>query len=755
MEVSRMIFDLAIMLGVGAFITILFKKLHIPVVLGYIVAGLLIGPYFPLFLTVKSMPSIETWGQIGLIILMFHIGLEFDFTKIRNLGPTPISQAVIKTSGTFIVGYILGRIMTLSQINSVFLGAMLAITSTIVVKKCFEEKIISNEKLEPILTGSLIIEDILAVIIMIILNAVARTQGLSFKHTLIDLGIMFAFLVVWIIIGIFAVPTIVDKLMKYLNGEMLTIFAIGFCFVMAVLSHLIGFSTGLGGFVAGSLLAGTSCKSKIVEATLGVKDIFGAVFFLFVGMQIVPNVVLSEWKFIILIAVIAMIAKLIFSMLGMILAGQDIETSIKAGIAMGPIGEFSFVIASLGISLELMSEKLYPIIVAASVLTIIASPLLMHFADPITAFIEGLIPDKLTAKLNDYTSKMQTKNENGKEWKLVLNDYLKRILIYGSLIFVASFAGCKFFEPWLETVMPARFAKVLAIISILLITAIFAWPMLKFNNANFTYLWINRRANRMPLTCLIFSKFLILIALVGYPIISLFHIEPLIGLILIAAAILLLTRTDFIPDYYLQLENKFIANLSHKTVSSATNRKHWLSEDYNIFSFIVPSASSFTGKSIGKLNWGKYQKVYVAKIKRAKKSLVVPGPRVTLQGGDKVYVIGDDSSLKTFHKTLGLGRIDEVRTLKEFLQGSDPDKNHLLACLAVPVTGEENYAGKTIKHSGIMRDNHTLILGIEKKGRQTILPDPNTRIAIGDILWVIGSEKNLKAIGSRTVGERG
>lgn len=753
MEISQFILDFGIMLGVAAVITIIFKKLHFPVILGYIFAGFLIGPYFPLFMTVKSLYAIENWGEIGIIAMMFYIGLSFDFKKLKSLGATPITASVIKMGGSTLVGYCLGRIAGLGHSSSLILGIIISITSTITVKKCLEGSDKIGDKIQSLLMSSLVIEDIIAVIIMVVLAAIGETAP-STSELAIKLGIMLAFLIVWVLLGAFAIPKLANSLDGHLDREMLTIFAMGLCFVMALASQYIGFGTALGGFVAGSLLSTSSLKDKVSEYTTSIKDVFGAVFFLWVGMKIDPVIITKEWKLIILIVLVSLIAKLIFAILGMLLSGQDISTSIVSGIALAPIGELSFVIASLGIELELLREELFPIIVASAIITIIASPLLIKFVEPLTNGIERILPQKLKNKLNDYTSKMQSEHETSKEWKKVINNWLSSILIYGAIIFCAGFVIAKYLEPFMETIMPDVLAKSLCLLGTILITAIFAWPMMKFHNPDFSYLWLKRRANRLPLSIMIFAKFLILIALLFIPVEMLFDVEPLISLVLVVAVIILLVRTDFIPDYYLTLENKFLSNLS-KTNVNATNKKHWLSEDYNIFSFIVPSASTFTGKSIGKLNWGKYQKVYVAKIKRAKKSLVVPGPRVTLQGGDKVYVIGDDSSLKTFHKTLGLGRIDEVRTLKEFLQGSDSDKEHLLACLAIPVSGEENYAGKTIKRSGIMRDNHVLVLGIEKKGRQTIMPDPNTRIDIGDILWVIGSEKNLKAIGSRTVGERG
>ena len=757
MEVPQLIIDLAIMLSTAAVVTIVFKKLRIPTILGYILAGFLIGPNFPLFLDIGSKTSIETWSEIGVVIILFHIGLEFDFHKIADIGSTAIVSALVKMAGVLFVGYGFGMALGMSVMNSVFLGVMLSISSTVVIQKCLEEMGLIREKFAGLVMGSLVMEDVIAVFMMVILTTMSVSRGGSGGSIALHLFLMLTYLIIWLVLGIFFVPTFLDRVMGLMSDEMLTLLSLGFCFLMALLAQAIGFSMELGAFLAGSFFAGTKYVVRVEHVTAGIKDMFGAIFFLSVGMLVDPAIIAERWTSIVPIAVIAVVAKLFFATIGMTLSGQDIETAVRGGISLAPIGEFSFIIASLGISLGVMEEYLYPVIVAASILTIIFTPVMIRNSDRIVAAVTALIPAQLRRRIDAYTSDDQDAEEHTSEWKIVLKDLFLKIAIYGSIMLVTVIAGCRLLQPLLAGVTGDRASRIIVTVLIYAVMIIFARPYLGVRSVAFTQLWMDRLSNRPPLLVLVMLKFAIMMAIAVTPLILLFNIRGLL-LLLAPAAIFLITRSDFIATYYLQLETRFLANLNQKTMEErggSRDTSHWLEEDYSIFSWIIPEGASYAGKSIKDLAWGRNEAVYVVKIRRGDKRMTMPPARTSLQEGDKVYVIGDRQSLETFSKTIETKEMTAVRTLKNFLDGAYPDEEHALACAAIKVRGTEPYVGKPIRKSGINAKTRCMILGIERGGYATTMPDANMLIEEGDILWIVGANADVSRIASHSVGKAG
>ena len=311
------------MLTTAAVVTIVFKKLRIPTILGYIVAGFLIGPNFPLFMNIESASSVETWSEIGVVIILFHIGLEFDFHKLTEIGSTAIVSAAVKMGGVMLVGYGFGKLAGMSTMNAVFLGAMLSISSTVVIQKCFSEMGLEGEKYTGLVMGSLVMEDVIAVFMMVVLTTISASQTSDGSSMALRMFLMITYLVLWLILGIFFLPTILDRTMGLMSDETLTLLSLGFCFLMGMLAHWLGFSMELGAFIAGSLFAGTRHVHKVERVTAGIKDMFGAIFFLSVGMMVDPGIIAARWTSIVPIAILAVVAKLIFATIGMILSGQD------------------------------------------------------------------------------------------------------------------------------------------------------------------------------------------------------------------------------------------------------------------------------------------------------------------------------------------------------------------------------------------------------------------------------------------------
>lgn len=757
MEVPQLITDLAIMLTTAAIVTIVFRKLRIPAILGYILAGFFISPFFPFFMDVGSKASIETWSEIGVVIILFHIGLEFDFNKLTKIGSTAIVSAAVKMSGVMLVGYGFGMLLHMSVMNSVYLGAMLSISSTVVIQKCFQELGLGGEKYTGLVMGSLVMEDVIAVFMMVILTTMSASQSGGGTATAWRLFLMVAYLVLWLVLGIFLVPTFLDKAMSLMNDETLTLLSLGFCFLMAIFAKWLGFSMELGAFIAGSLFAGTRHIHEVERVTAGIKDMFGAVFFLSVGMMVDPSIIASRWTSIIPIAMIAVIAKLIFATIGMILSGQDMDTALRGGISLAPIGEFSFIIASLGISLGVMDDYLYPVIVASSILTIIATPLLIRHSDAIVGFIGRLIPEKIRDNIRNYTSDERGEEEKTSEWQTVLKDYFTRVGIYGSIMLVLTLICCRYAYPLLSNTAGETAAKWIVTVLIYLMLAFFVRPFMGRRSAAYSQLWVDRLSNRPPLAVMNILKVVILEVIALIPIISFFEIGNILLLLLIPLSVFFLAKSEFIATYYLQLEARFFANLNQKTMDErggARSTQHWLNEDYSIFSFTVPAGTSYAGRSIEQLGWGKNEGVYVVKVKRGERRMPMPSARTVLHPGDKVHVIGDRHSLEAFSKTLGTNEEISIRTLKAFLD-EGYDGENALVCAALQVRGTEPYVEKPIRKSGINARNHCMILGLERDGYATAMPDANMLIKKGDILWIIGTSAHVSRIASRSVGRTG
>ncbi len=757
MEVPQLIIDLAIMLTTAAVVTIVFKKLRIPTILGYIVAGFIIGPHFPLFLEIGSKASVETWSEIGVVIILFHIGLEFDFHKLSEIGSTALVSASVKMGGVMLVGYAFGILAGMSTMNAVFLGAMLSISSTVVIQKCFSEMGLEGEKYTGLVMGSLVMEDVIAVFMMVVLTTISASRTSDSESMALHMFLMITYLVLWLVLGIYFLPTVLDRVMGLMSDETLTLLSLGFCFLMGLLAHMLGFSMELGAFIAGSLFAGTRHVHDVERVTAGIKDMFGAIFFLSVGMMVDPQIIASRWTSIIPIAVLAVVAKLIFATIGMMLSGQDFGTALRGGISLAPIGEFSFIIASLGISLGVMDDYLYPVIVAASILTIIITPVLITNQDRIVSLMEKAVPEKIRRKVRDYTSDRRSEEEHVSEWSTVLRDYFMKVGIYGSIMLVTALAGCRVVYPALAGLTGETAARVIVIVLIYLVLAVFAVPFMGNRSVAFTQLWMNRLANRPPLAVMIIMKIVMLELIALIPVESLLDINNMIIVLLIPLSVFLIARSGFIATYYLQLEARFFANLNQKTMEArggARQRQHWLNEDYSIFSWTVPQEAPYVRKSLEQLDWGRKDAVYVVKVRHGDRRMPMPPARTVLHARDHVHVIGDRQSLETFYKTLGIDEEVNMRTLREFLD-EGYDRDGALACAAISVRGTEPYVGKPIRRSGINARNHCMILGIERDGYASSMPDSNMLIEKGDILWIIGTNANLSRIAAYSVGEAG
>ncbi len=411
MNVEGLISDLAFILILGAVTTLLFKWMRQPVVLGYIVAGFLASPHFEYLPSVTTESNIEFWAQIGIVVLLFSLGLEFSFKKLINAGGSAVVTALIIVSGMMCAGFAIGHLLGFSNINSLFLGGMLSMSSTTIIIKAFNDLGIQHKKFAGLVFAVLIVEDLFAVLMMVILSSIAINNSLQGGEMLFSVTKLVFFLVMWFAVGVFVLPTLLNTCRRYLNSETLLIVSMGLCLGMAVFSVFCGFSLALGAFVMGSILAGTSFAERIERVVSPVKDLFGSVFFISVGMMVDPSVITHYWSPILILSAVVIIGMILFGTFGMLVTGQTLRVAIEAGFSLTQIGEFAFIIATLGMSLGVLDPTIYPIVVAVSVLTTFTTPYFIRLADPFYSFVERLLPilavEEIIEKPKDLANRLE------------------------------------------------------------------------------------------------------------------------------------------------------------------------------------------------------------------------------------------------------------------------------------------------------------------------------------------------------------
>lgn len=414
-EVAPLISDLATILIIAGIITVIFKWLGQPVIVGYIVAGIMAGPSISLFPTVSDQANIKIWADIGVIFLLFAIGLDFSFRKLISVGASAIFSTVIIVCGMMFLGYTAGNAMGFSHTSCIFLGGMLSMSSTAIVFKAFSDMGLLDQKFTGIVLGILIIEDVVAVIMMVVLSTLAvgkHFEGFEMLESILKLA---AFLIFWSALGIYLIPTLLKRLNRFISNEILLTTSLGLCLGMVMIATKAGFSAALGAFVMGSLLAETDKAEEIAHIVQPVKDLFASVFFVSVGMMIDPAMIWEYAVPVFILTALVLCGQVLFGSFGVLLSGQPLKIAIQAGFSLAQVGEFAFIIASLGISLNVMDKYLYPVIVAVSVITTFLTPYMIRLSDPVYCFADRHLPQFL----KDYLTHLFFWNNDHKTSRLL------------------------------------------------------------------------------------------------------------------------------------------------------------------------------------------------------------------------------------------------------------------------------------------------------------------------------------------------
>ena len=574
-ENMNLVEDLALILISAGVITIIFKLLKQPLVLGYIVAGFIVGPHFGLFPTVFDTTSIEEWSEIGIIFLMFALGLEFSFKKLLKMGSTAIIAAATEIVLMIGIGALSGYLMHWSLMECIFLGGMLAMSSTTIIIKAFEDLKLKREPFADLTMVILIIQDIVAIVMMVLLSTAAASQQFHGKEMLTVIAKLLFFLILWFVVGIAIIPTFFRKAKKYINDETLLIISIGLCFGMVVFANYVGFSSALGAFVMGSILCETIEGEHIEKITKGTKDLFGAIFFVSVGMMVDPAILINYWKPILFLTFITLVIKGFISSGSVLVAGESLNVSVKTGFSLSQIGEFAFIIASLGVSLGVLSNYIYPVIVAVSVVTTFTTPYCIRLADPFTRLVERVLPPQTKKALDEYSLVGKTNRTPG-AWGTILKKSLLRTAIFGILCFSITFLAFQYFYPFMTKLLSGHMPETLinSINAVILLTFIspFLYGLMSNNHSTqslYAQLWKEGQLNRVGIVAWTVLR----IILAGFFVMAIlsksFRFTKFVIFLMAIAIVFLFLFSRRTLRRFTKIEDNFMNNLNAKEMNAA------------------------------------------------------------------------------------------------------------------------------------------------------------------------------------------
>lgn len=750
-QIPSLISDLSVILISAGLVTLLFKRLKQPVVLGYIVAGILAGPAIKEIPTVTDVESIRIWADIGVIFLLFALGLDFSFKKLMKVGGTAVIGAVTVVIGMMTFGYITGLSLGWGHMNSLFLGGMLSMSSTTIIFKAFDDMGLRNQRFAGVVFGVLIVEDLFAVLLMVLLSTLAvskHVEGMELLDSVVKLGV---FLLFCFVVGIYLIPSFLKKARTFLNDETLLIVSLGLCLGMVMIATKAGFSAALGAFVMGSILAETIEAEHIEQIVKPVKDLFGAIFFVSVGMLIDPAL-LWEYKIpILILTLVVMIGQIVFAGFGVLLSGQTVKVAIQSGFALAQIGEFAFIIASLGLTLRVTDHFLYPIVVAVSVITTFFTPYMIRLAEPTYKIAERIMPESWMRFLDRYSSGSNTIRQKS-AWNKLLKALVRIVGTYTAVTLVLIFIWLRFVAPFIVSKLPGMQGEVISLILILaLISPMLRAIMMKKNHsAEFQQLWQDSKYNRGPLVSLIILRILLCIGLVLLPVAQLLNTAVGIATAIAATVIALVIFSKRLKKQSILMERHFFTNLTAREMENERNApinqkfaSHLLERDLHLADFEIKQNSPSVGKTLKELNFRQKCNVNVVTIIRGNKRINIPGGNEQLFPFDKLVVVGADDDLLKFRQY-----IDEryKESQKDLQRTREVNMEQFL------ISENSGLIGRTILESGIRDKSACLVIGIERGNRSIKNPPPSTVFEQGDIVWIVGEhEKVVRLSEGKTV----
>lgn len=743
-EIPHLIQDLALILMVAGLVTLLFKKLRQPLVLGYIVAGFLVSPHMPYLMSVVDKADIQTWADIGVMFLLFSLGLDFSFKKILKMGMAPVIAALTIIFCMMALGTGVGTMFGWSRMNCLFLAGMLAMSSTTIIYKALDDLGLRQQRFAGLVMSVLILEDVLAIVMMVMLSTIARGANPDGSMMIESVGKIVFFLVLWFVVGIFLIPPFLRKTRRLMNDETLVVVALGLCCAMAVLSTTVGFSSAFGAFVMGSILAETIEADKITTVVEPVKNLFGAIFFVSVGMLVDPAILVSYAVPILVLVLTILVGQAIFGTMGFMLSGQPLKTAMRCGFSMAQIGEFAFIIASLGLSLRVISDFLYPVVVAVSVITTFLTPYMMKAAIPCYEFMERRLPRKWIRRLDHMGAIHHTTQTENNHWRALLKAMAWNVAIYSILSVAVVAIMLSLFLPFMRRLLPGWELHwwangITGILTVAMISPFLRSMIMKKNHSEeFKALWTESRLNRLPLIFTVLVRVAIGAGFIFYICNYLSRFKNALIITIALVVILLMALSRRLKHRSIRLERLFVQNLRSRDIAAQVSGKrrplfegHLLDRDIHISEFIVPVDSLWAGKTLAQLKLGNRFGVHVSSILRGSHRINIPDGNMMLFVGDKLQAIGNDEQLNIMNAAM------QAELLPE-----DADIEHReMKLQKLVITADSPLVGKTLKESNVRQRYNFMVVGVEEGQKNLTMINPNRRFEVGDIVWVVGEEK--------------
>ncbi len=762
-HLPQIIIDLSMILLVAGFTTILFKKINQPVVLGYIIAGFITGPHFNFFPTISDTTNIQTWSEIGVIFLLFALGLEFSFYKLKSVGSTAFIAVTIILGGMFGCGFLCGSLLGWNQTDSLFLGCMLTMSSTIIIIKAYDDLKLKNERFASIVLGILIIEDIAAIVMMVMVSTLAAaTADISTLDLAKSIVRLIFFLILWFVLGMYLIPTFFKKTAKLVNDETLIVASTGLCLGMVVLATNMGFSSALGAFIMGSLIAEAPNAEHIEHLIKPLKDLFGAIFFVSVGMLVNPSLLVEYALPILCIILVTIFGQIIFSTTGVLASGQDLKTAMRCGFSLTQVGEFSFILASMGSSLGLTSAFLYPIIVAVSVTTTFTTPFCIMAAEPAYEMVSKLLPAKVLNLIQRYTNNSTDSSKEDADWPKLLRGYFTKMIIFITLL-IAIATGSKFYLlPYFSDTLNLPLANILAGVITLIIMAPILRALLQNRAGNaelFSVLWLKKRANHLPLLILVFFKILTSAFALYFVFNTIIGLQSFLSVIALLAVSYYISSSDWLLSEYLRIESRFLINLNEKhmrrhrenTAADNPNCFNCFDQELLLSSYKVPAHSDLVGKSLNQLSFRELYGCNILQVTASQHIVDMPGGSYVLEKNSQLLIIGTAAQIKLLNMSINSNKIileslDSPISLREFmLQNSNKETDHFLSC-AISIDKHSPVLGKSLKDANLRYQWQCLVIGLERGAY--IITNPNVSLVFeeGDLLWVLGKQKMINTL---------
>ena len=747
MEEANLLKDLALILISAGVFTIISKALKQPLILGYILAGFLVGPHMGLFPTVTSTAEVSEWSEIGIIFLLFALGLEFSFKKLLKVGSSALITAMTQCVGMFILGFMVGEAIGWSNMESIFLGGMLSMSSTTIIIKAYDDLGLKDKPFAPLVFGALVFEDLIAVVLMVLLSTLAVSNKFAGGEMLMGLVKLVFFLILWFLVGIYLIPTLLKKAQKYLNDEILLLVSIGLCFVMVTLATLAGFSAALGAFVMGSILAETLESEHIMQLVKGIKDMFGAIFFVSVGMMVDPNVIVEYWGTILVLTITVMVGILFFSTSGAVLAGQGLDNAVHAGFSLAQLGEFSFIIAGLGVSLGVMRDFIYPVIITVSVITTFTTPYMIKAGTPAFHFLLKKLPSQFVEKINSFSAQDRDNSAaEQNEWKRLIKELALRMLLYGVVLIALNLGSHLFLDKFLNSRLDSLSPFVRNIISVV-VTIVLMSPFLvgfalsgdQISKSSIKLIK-EKRSNLWPVISLALLRILIAMGFVISVIASHFNLAfwTILLIFISGVAFFFIGRRSI--SKFTMVEDRFMANLNEKEqhqrrmtpVTSSVSDKM---SRYNVKTdmLTISPDSLYAGKPLKELPFRHKSGVNIVKIVRGSRTIMIPTGTEMVFPYDKLLAVGTREQLAEFRKDMA----EEIYVPEKTAADALAPREFQLE--SITLKDDSWLTGKTLRDTN-MRSYGCMVISVVSDGQVTTNPKPDYRFKSGDVVWLAGEK---------------